>query len=60
MKGCTLDARNRNCTEKKCAKCGWNEEEQKRRKKLLAQNGLTPRKKTGIKRLIIEREESEE
>lgn len=56
---CTLDDQIR-CCRKNCKGCGWNLKEQKRRERLIAQYGLTPRRKNGLKRLIIEEEESEE
>lgn len=44
--GCTLGDKMRNVSmcgtaSRDCSTCGWNEEEQKRRKALLKKNGLT-------------------
>lgn len=55
---CQLDNKSQVC-QQECNQCGFNLKEVKRRKELLAKNGLTKNKK-GLKRLIITREESEE
>lgn len=53
---CLLD--NPDCKEN-CGRCGWDSMEEKRRKKQLEKDGLTTCK-NGLRRLIIEREDSEE
>lgn len=55
---CTLNPAFRECKQQ-CGGCGWNIDEQKRRKALLAKKGMT-KGKDGLRRLIIKRKASEE
>lgn len=52
--GCTLGtALASNCIGVPCEGCGWNEDEQARRKKLIERVGLTFDPETGLNRLVI-------
>ena len=52
--GCTLGTMlASNCIGVPCETCGWNEDEQERRRKLIRKNGLTVDPETGLRRLVI-------
>lgn len=52
--GCTLGTMLASgCYGKPCETCGWNEDEQARRRKLIEKKGLTVDPETGLRRLIV-------
>ena len=52
--GCTLGAQLASgCYGKSCENCGWNQDEQERRRKLIREKGLTEDPMTGLKRLVV-------
>ena len=52
--GCTLGTMlASNCIGVPCETCGWNTDEQERRRKLIRQGGLTEDPETGLRRLVV-------
>ena len=54
LPGCTLGAQLASgCYGQACETCGWNQDEQERRRKLIREKGLTEDPMTGLKRLVV-------
>ena len=54
LPGCTLGAQLASgCYGQACETCGWNQDEQERRRKLIREKGLTVDPMTGLRRLVV-------